>query len=50
MKDKMIKRKHRKRSDIPVAAMKGRITDTFAQQVAGFIRRYRSTLEALAKH
>jgi len=29
--------------------MKGKITHSFAQQVAAFIRRYRPALEALAK-
>jgi hypothetical protein len=43
MKRKVAKRKK------AVATMKGKVTGTFAQQVAGFVRRYRPALEALAK-
>jgi hypothetical protein len=32
-----------------VAVVKGKIAGSFAQQVAGFIRRYRPALEVLAK-
>ena len=49
MKSKVPKRLQKKASDIPVAAMKSKVTGSFGQQVAGFIRRYRPALEALAK-
>jgi hypothetical protein len=43
MKRKAVRRKKM------VAVMKGKVTGSFAQQVAGFVRRYRPALEALAK-
>ena len=49
MKDKAAKHRRLKTSDVSRAAMKGKIGDSFAQQVAGFIKRYRPALEALSK-
>jgi hypothetical protein len=43
MKRKVVRRKK------AVATMKGKVTGSFAQQVADFITRYRPALEALAK-
>jgi len=43
-----MKKKATRRKKV-VAVAKGKITGSFTQQVAGFIRRYRPALEALAK-
>ena len=49
MRGKVFRRKRRKSFEPSPVEMKGKITHSFAQQVAAFIRRYRLALEGLAK-
>lgn len=49
MRGKVFRQKQRKFFKTPPVEMKGKITHSFAQQVAAFIRRYRPALEVLAK-
>jgi hypothetical protein len=49
MKDNAPKRS-RKKSPVSASSMKDKVTHSIAQQVAGFIRRYRPALESLAKN
>jgi hypothetical protein len=41
--------KRKRSSTRPVTGMEGKITKSFANQVAAFVKRYRPALEALAK-
>lgn len=49
MRGKVFRRNRRKSSEISTVGMKSKVTHSFAQQVAEFIRRYRPALEVLAK-
>jgi hypothetical protein len=49
MRGKVFRQKRRKSFETSPVEMKGKITHSFAQQVAAFIRRYRPALEGLAK-
>jgi hypothetical protein len=49
MRGKVFRQKQRKFFKTLPVEMKGKITHSFAQQVAVFIRRYRPALEVLAK-
>lgn len=49
MRGKVFRQKRRKSFETSPVEMKGKITRSFAQQVAAFIRRYRPALEVLAK-
>jgi len=49
MRGKGFRQKRRKSFEASPVEMKGKITHSFAQQVAAFIRRYRPALEGLAK-
>jgi len=49
MRGKVFRQKQRKSFKPHPVEMKGKITRSFAQQIAAFIRRYRFTLEVLAK-
>ena len=42
-------RKQKNSSDLALAKAKGKIKQSFAQQVEAFVERYRPALEALAK-
>ena len=49
MRGKVFRQKRRKSFETSPVEMKGKITHSFAQQVAAFIRRYRPASEVLAK-
>jgi hypothetical protein len=49
MRGKVFRQKRRNSFETSPVEMKGKITRSFAQQVAAFIRRYRPALEVLAK-
>ncbi len=49
MRSKVFRRNRRKSSGISTVGMKSKITHSFAQQIATFIRRYRPALEVLAE-